>query len=180
MSTVVNPRAALKYEVEEFFFHEADLLDERRYEDWLELLADDIVYFMPIRRNVAFGEHGQHENTRQGEGISWFDDDKWTLSKRVEQIMTGFHYAEEPLSRVSHMISNVRITGAEPDDENATEVTASSRFLVYQNRVENDTSTFVGRRLDRLRRVGNSWQITRREILLEQNILQAKNLTTFF
>jgi 3-phenylpropionate/cinnamic acid dioxygenase small subunit len=176
----LSARAALKFEIEEFFFREADLLDERRFADWLDLLADDIVYFMPIRRNVAFGEHEAHENTRQGEGISWFDEDKWTLGKRVEQIMTGFHYAEEPLSRVSHLITNVRLTGADPDFENATEVTATSRFLVYQNRVEHDTSTFVGRRLDRLRRVGESWQITRREILLEQNILQAKNLTTFF
>lgn len=170
----------LKYEVERFLNHEAHLLDNRRYQEWLELLAEDIVYFMPMRRNVAFGEHDSHENTRQGEGISWFDEDKWTLGKRVEQILTGTHYAEEPLSRVTHMISNVSLLDIRPDAEDATEVTAGSCFLVYQNRVEYETSTFVGRRTDVLRLVGDSWKIAKREIILDQNVLMAKNLTTFF
>jgi 3-phenylpropionate/cinnamic acid dioxygenase small subunit len=98
----------LKQEIEEFLYWEADLLDGRKFREWLDLLADDLVYFMPIRRNVKFGEQDERENTRQGEGISWFDEDKWTVTKRVEQILTGVHYAEEPLSRVTHMVSNVR------------------------------------------------------------------------
>lgn len=171
---------ALKYEVERFLTYEAHLLDTRCYREWLDLLADDIVYFMPMRRNVAFGEHDANENTRQGEGISWFDEDKWTLGKRVEQILTGTHYAEEPLSRVTHMISNVRLIDVRPDMAQASAVTVGSCFLVYQNRVEYETSTFVGRRTDVLRRAGDGWQIARREIILEQNILMAKNLTTFF
>ncbi len=93
---------------------EADLLDQRMFREWLDLLADDLVYFMPIRRNVKFGQHAEKENTRQGEGISWFDEDKWTLGKRVEQILTGVHYAEEPLSRVTHMVSNVRLLEVAP------------------------------------------------------------------
>lgn len=170
----------LKYEIEEFLYHEADLLDQRRFKEWLELLAEDLVYFMPIRRNVKFGQHAERENTRQGEGISWFDEDKWTLTKRAEQILTGVHYAEEPLSRVTHMVSNVRLLEVVPDVENAQEVTVGCRFLVYQNRVEYETATFIGRRTDRLRRAGASWQIARRELLLEQNVLLAKNLSVFF
>jgi hypothetical protein len=99
----------LKADMEDFLYAEADLLDERRFRDWLNLLAEDLIYFMPIRRNVKFGQHAQRENTIQGSGISWFDEDKWTLTKRVDQILTGVHYAEEPLSRVSHMVSNVQI-----------------------------------------------------------------------
>ena len=91
----------LKADVEDFYFHEADLLDDRRFREWLDILADDITYFMPIRRNVKFGQHAARENTKMGEGISWFDEDKWTLTKRVEQILTGVHYAEEPLSDLS-------------------------------------------------------------------------------
>jgi 3-phenylpropionate/cinnamic acid dioxygenase small subunit len=170
----------LKQEIEEFLCHEADLLDQRRFGEWLELLAEDLVYFMPVRRNVKFGQHAARENTRQGEGISWFDEDKWTLTKRVEQIMTGVHYAEEPLSRVTHMVSNVRLLDATPSAEDAAEVTVGCRFLVYQNRVEYETALFVGRRTDRLRRTGDTWQIVRRELLLEQNVLLAKNLSVFF
>ena len=171
---------ALKYELEEWLYEEAELIDSRDYDAWLKLFTDDLIYFMPIRRNVKFGEHAERENTRQGEGISWFDEDKWTLTKRVEQIQTGFHFAEEPLSRVCHMVSNVRLVTVEPDAANATAATVSSRFLVYQNRVEYETYTFVGKRLDQFVRTNAGWQISRREITLDQNVLLAKNLSTFF
>ncbi|MCA6122150.1 3-phenylpropionate/cinnamic acid dioxygenase subunit beta [Bradyrhizobium sp. WSM 1704] len=170
----------LKADVEDFYYHEADLLDDRRFRDWLDLLTEDISYFMPIRRNVKFGQQAARENTKRGEGISWFDEDKWTLTKRVEQILTGVHYAEEPLSRITHMVSNVQIKGARPEVGAARELDATSRFLVYQNRVEYETYIFVGRRNDTLRLTDTGWKIARREILLEQNILLAKNLTTFF
>jgi 3-phenylpropionate/cinnamic acid dioxygenase small subunit len=170
----------LKADVEDFYYHEADLLDDRRFRDWLDLLTEDISYFMPIRRNVKFGQQAARENTKRGEGISWFDEDKWTLTKRVEQILTGVHYAEEPLSRITHMVSNVQIKGARPDVDAARELDVTSRFLVYQNRVEYETYIFVGRRNDTLRLTDSGWKIARREILLEQNILLAKNLTTFF
>ena len=48
-------RLLLTQEIAEFLYREADLLDERRYEDWLGLLAEDIRYWMPMRRNVKFG-----------------------------------------------------------------------------------------------------------------------------
>lgn len=170
----------LKADVEDLYFHEADLLDGRRFRDWLDMLADDISYFMPIRRNVKFGQHEARENTRMGEGISWFDEDKWTLTKRVEQILTGVHYAEEPLSRICHMVSNVQIKAVRPDLENPEELDVTSRFLVYQNRVEYETYTFVGKRNDTIRATASGWKIAKREIILEQNILLAKNLSMFF
>ena len=187
MSTAVEqpPRPGLawfqlKQEIEDFLYMEADLLDQRRFREWLDLLAEDLVYFMPIRRNVKFGQQAEKEETRQGEGISWFDEDKWTLGKRVDQILTGVHYAEEPLSRVAHMVSNVRLLDVRPDADNPSEVTLSCRFLVHQNRVEYETYTFIGRRTDVLRRNGASWLIARRELILEQNVLLAKNLSVFF
>jgi len=176
-----HPRyAALQAEVAEFLFQEAELIDDRRFREWLDLLEEDLVYFMPQRRNVKFGEHAARENTMLGQGISWFEEDKWTLGKRVEQIMTGVHYAEEPLSRVCHLVSNVRIVDAAPGLDDPQEVTVRSRFLVYQNRIEYENYTFIGKRTDVLRRRGESWGIARREIILDQNVLLAKNLSIFF
>jgi 3-phenylpropionate/cinnamic acid dioxygenase small subunit len=165
----------LKDQAEEFLYAEADLLDQRRFAEWLDLLADDLVYFMPLRRNVKHGQHAAHENTREGEDISWFEEDKWTLAKRVEQIQTGVHWAEEPLSRVCHMVSNVRILETRSDQE----IVVGSRFLVYQNRNEYENYTLVGKRTDTLRKVGGAWKLARREILLDQSVLLAKNLTVF-
>lgn len=170
----------LKADMEDFLYAEADLLDNRQFRDWLNLLADDMTYFMPIRRNVKFGQHAQRENTVQGSGISWFDEDKWTLTKRVDQILTGVHYAEEPLSRVCHMVSNVQVLGATPSLEAPQEVEVRCRFLVYQNRIEYETYIFVGKRTDLIRKTSDGWKIARREILLDQNVLLAKNLSTFF
>jgi 3-phenylpropionate/cinnamic acid dioxygenase small subunit len=170
----------LKQDVEEFLYQEADLLDARKFREWLDMLAEDLVYFMPIRRNVKFGEQDERENTRQGEGISWFDEDKWTVTKRVEQILTGVHYAEEPLSRVTHMVSNIRLLKVTPSVDDPLEVTVGSRFLVFQSRVEYENHTFIGRRTDILRRNGESWLIARRELILEQNVLLAKNLSILF
>jgi 3-phenylpropionate/cinnamic acid dioxygenase small subunit len=170
----------LKEEIEELLYEEADLLDQRRFGDWLAMLSDDVHYFMPMRRNVAFGTHAEKENTRAGQDISWFDEDKWTLSKRVDQIMTGIHWAEEPLSRLCHIVSNIRLLAVRPSADEPTEVEVGSRFLVYQNRVETETYIFVGRRSDLWRRSDAGWRLAKREILLEQNVLLAKNLTTFF
>ncbi len=181
LGPVRGPRwYALRQDIEDFLYMEADLLDQRMFREWLDLLDEDLVYFMPIRRNVKFGQHADKENTRQGEGISWFDEDKWTLGKRVEQILTGVHYAEEPLSRVTHMVTNVRLLEVAPSVEDPEEVVVSSRFLVQQNRVEYETNTFVGRRIDTLRKHADSWLIVRRELILDQNILMAKNLSILF
>jgi 3-phenylpropionate/cinnamic acid dioxygenase small subunit len=171
---------ALKEEIEEFLYHEAELLDERRFGEWLDVLADDLVYFMPLRRNVRFGEHAERENTRFGKDISWFEEDKWTLTKRVEQIQTGIHWAEEPLSRVCHLVTNIRLAEIVPSAEATETVVVRSRFIVYVNRVQTETDLHVGKRTDTLRRVSDGWRIARRELILDQNVLLSKNLTVFF
>ena len=171
-------RLLLKEEIEQFLYHEAELLDERRYEEWLALFAEDAQYFMPMRRNVPHDEP-EREFTRAGSDVNWFDEGKDTLTRRVKQILTGIHWAEEPPSRICHMISNVQVVSA-PSGAASGEVTVKSRFLVYRNRVETETDFLVGKREDVLRRVNGGWQIARRKIILDQNVLLAKNLTVFF
>src|ERR1051326_812093 len=172
-------RVLLTHEVAAFLYREAELLDERRYAEWLGLLADDIRYWMPMRRNVKFGE-GEREFTRETTDIAWFDEGKDTLTRRVRQIETGIHWAEEPQSRISHMVSNVQLLAVTPDAAAPREVVAKSRFLIYRNRVETETDLLVGKREDTLRRDGDGWLIARRKIVLDQNVLLTKNLTFFF
>ena len=167
-------RLLVRHEVEDFLYREAELLDERRYEEWLELFTDDARYFMPMRRNVPHDEP-EREFTREGLDVNWFDEGKDTLARRVQQIRTGIHWAEEPPSRICHMVSNVQILHASP-----TEIGVKSRFLVYRNRVETETDVLVGKREDLLRRANGSFRIARRKIVLDQSVLLAKNLTFFF
>jgi 3-phenylpropionate/cinnamic acid dioxygenase small subunit len=172
-------RLLLQQEIEEFLYREADLLDERRYEEWLALVAEDVRYWMPMRRNVKVGE-AEREFTRAGQDINWFDEGKETLTRRVKQILTGMHWAEEPVSRISHMVSNVRLLEVNPSIAEPAEVAVRCRFLVYRNRVETETDILVGKREDVLRRADGQWQIARRKIVLDQNVLLTKNLTFFF
>lgn len=167
---------ALTWEAERFLFREADLLDTRRYEDWLATLHENIVYFMPILRNARHNELAERELTREGVDISWFEEGKWTLSKRIEQIRTGLHFAEEPVSRVTHHVSNVYVSGV---TEGSSEISVSSRILVRQNRNQHESMVLSGRRNDVLQVVGGQWQLRRREIILTENVLSVKMLTTF-
>jgi 3-phenylpropionate/cinnamic acid dioxygenase small subunit len=134
---------------------------------------------MPMRRNVKFGEL-EREFTREGQDINWFDEGKDTLTRRVQQILTGVHWAEEPLSRICHMVSNIQILQVRPSVLEPIEVTVKCRFLIYRNRVETETDILVGKREDVLQRVSGRWRIAQRKIILDQSVLQAKNLTFFF
>ena len=165
----------LAQEVHEFLCAEADLLDERRYEEWLDLLTDDISYWVPMRRNVQFG-HWDTENTRQGRDMNWFDEGKATLRLRIKQITSGVHWVEEPSPRVSRMISNVHAIRATPSLEEPEEVSVKYRILIYRNRLEDSTDIFAGKREDVLRKVDGEWKICKRTMLLDQSVLLAATM----
>ena len=167
-------RVLLLAEVSDFLYREADLLDERRYEEWLDLLADDYQYAVPLRMNVMYDDVTAREDTRAGSEICWFDEGKATAELRVAQLATGKHWAEEPVSRVAHLVTNIRLESVE-----LPEVDLSCRFVVYRNRVADETDFLVGRRKDRLRKTSDGWRVVRRELLLDQSVLLAKNLSVF-
>jgi 3-phenylpropionate/cinnamic acid dioxygenase small subunit len=168
-------RLLFEREIENFLYREAELLDDRRYNDWIELIADDIHYHMPVRRNIKFGDHAR-ENTDSESEISWFDEGKRTLSGRVRQINTGLHWAEEPVSRIRHLITNVQV-----GELNGDEVPVRSNFYVWTNRLRDEVNMFVGTRHDILRRDSETgFKIAKRLILLDQNVLLSKVITTFF
>jgi 3-phenylpropionate/cinnamic acid dioxygenase small subunit len=168
----------LMREIEDFLYREADLLDEREFLAWLELLTDDVSYWMPMRKNLAFSDLAR-EMTGEDD-IAWLHDDKETLTKRVQQLLTGVHWIEEPMSRVTHMVSNIRLQNPLISIGEGESFTVTSRFLVYRNRLETETDVFVGRRHDTLRREGGALKIAGRKIIIEQNVLLAKTLTVFF
>lgn len=169
----------LQREIEQFLFAEAALIDDQRFAEWLDLLHEDFRLFTPITRNVRYDRLGS-ERTREKQDICWFDEGKDTVAQRVAQIATGLHWAEEPRSRTTHLITNVRMTDISPDIAGVQSVTAASAFLLYRNRVHVEADYLIGRRIDVLCRAGDSWKVLRREVNLAQSVLLAKNLTSFF
>lgn len=79
----IQENMLLQHEVEQFLYHEARLLDERKFDDWLALLTDDVHYWMPIRRTTTVREIDD-EFTKPG-AMAFFDDDKKYLEIRVKK-----------------------------------------------------------------------------------------------
>lgn len=170
------------FEVEQLYYEEAELLDEGRYVDWLEMFADDLEYWMPTRSNRLRRQQALSVAAR-GEA-AFYDETKESLSWRIRRFDSGMAWAEDPPSRTRHLITNIRVrhlNSAEFPGFTEADLLADSAFLVYRNRLEREHGIFAGKRTDVLRRVGSDQLlVARREILLDQNVLLAKNISTFF
>ena len=173
MAAGLDERIRLQYEVEQFLYMEADLLDSRRYRDWLALLTDDVRYWMPVRRTTTAREVDR-EFTKPG-GVAFFDDDKAMLTMRVDRLAGGGAWAEDPPSRTRRLVANVRIVEVEGD-----ELTVGSNFHLYRTRLNSEEDQWLGRREDRLRRVDGAFRLARRHIFLEQTVILSQNLSSLF
>jgi len=169
------------FEVEQFYYEEAELLDDGRFADWLELLADDLDYWMPTRTNRLRRQQALSIAAR-GEA-AFYDETKESLAWRIRRFDSGMAWAEDPPSRTRHLITNVVVRHVDPSQHrefSVDDLEVRSAFLVYRNRLQREENLFAGRRTDILRRVSAGLQVARRVVLLDQNVLQAKNISTFF
>jgi 3-phenylpropionate/cinnamic acid dioxygenase small subunit len=163
----------LWYELMQFYVREAWLLDDRKFRDWLELFTDDAFYFMPRRRNVQRKDLAR-ELSEVGD-LAIFEDDKTYLTMRVDRLDTGMAWAEDPPSRTRHLVGNLVV---EPLPNR--EVKAKTAFILYRSHHETDENIFAGSREDTLRQVDGQWKIAQRIIVLDANVILAKNLSVFF
>ena len=164
----------LRRQIEDFYYLEAELLDERKLREWFNLLTEDVRYWMPLRHNTMERPSDVVEELSQpGDGY-YFDDDIKSLKIRVERAYSKIAWAEVPPSRTRHLIGNLV---AEPLDNG--EVRAKTAFLVYRSHLETDHQLLAGSREDVLRRVNGAWKIAKRTILLDANVLLDKNLSIF-
>jgi 3-phenylpropionate/cinnamic acid dioxygenase small subunit len=173
-------------EVEQFLYREARLLDDRKFHDWLTLFTDDVRYWMASRTNrypksskaIAILDPDRYveDDIGREDELAILDETKETLSGRVARLDTGMAWAEDPPSRTRHMISNIEV---EPGDVES-ELRVYSNFIVYRSRAETEQDFYVGARQDVLRRVDGAWKIAHRKLILDQNVLLAKNVSIFF
>jgi 3-phenylpropionate/cinnamic acid dioxygenase small subunit len=164
----------VRREIEDFLYFEAALLDDRKLREWLDLLTDDVRYWMPIRHNTLERPREiTDELSQPGEGY-YFDDNKESLRLRVERVYSKSAWSELPPSRTRHLITNIRVMNT-----GGNEMEVYSNFLVYRTRQETDLDLFVGTRQDLLRRFNGGFKIARRTIILDQAVLDAKNISVF-
>jgi 3-phenylpropionate/cinnamic acid dioxygenase small subunit len=171
-AATLTVQQALWFELMQFYIREAWLLDERRFKEWLDLFTDDLLYFMPRRKNVPRRE-AQRELTQLGD-LAILEEDKRYLEMRVARLETGMAWAEDPPSRTRHLIGNL-----EASRRDNGEAETRTAFLVYRSHLETDAQLLSGYREDVLREVNGSWKVARRTIVLDANVLLDKNLSVF-
>lgn len=86
-------------ELVKFVRHEARLLDERRFDDWYELFADDGYYWVPATP-------GQTDPHLQN---SLAYEDKFLLKLRVERLKSPQAYSQKPESRCHHLLQEPEV-----------------------------------------------------------------------
>ena len=132
-------------EVEQFLFRQADLLDERRWGDFIELFADDGLYWMPASPEQTTGE-----------GVpSIFYEDRNLMTVRMKRVTHPHAWSQSAMWGTSHLVSNVAI---EKDDPRTGEITVRSRFHMMEFR--RDVSRhFAGTYRHRLAKTKDGYRI---------------------
>lgn len=106
---------------ERFLQHEARLLDEGKFDDWLALFTPDGCYWVPSEPD----QENPHDT------VSLIYDDRRLLETRVRRLASPRIYSQEPRSRTSRIVSNVSI-----EDGDNTACTVRSKFLMVEYRRE--------------------------------------------
>lgn len=171
MTTLSRVDRVLQQDIQEFMVREALAVDERRFRDWLDFLAEDITYDVPLR--VVREDLADWELSPTGR---IFQDTKETLEVRVRRLETDFAWAEQPPSRTRHYVTNVLVDHGEKTDEFAV----TSYCLIYRSRGDSIEPNLVSVfRKDLLRKHRDSFLIARRWAALDQAVVNAHNLSIF-
>ncbi len=141
----LQQRMELQYEIEQFLYAEAAMLDGREYRAWLDLWTEDCSYWMPIRRTVTLSDIDR-EFTKRGD-MSFYDDDKQALAMRVAKMESGSSWSEDHATPHAPYRRQCPVsTGRERrGDEQTTSTLPSSSTAAVSIRSE---SMWVGRRVD--------------------------------
>ena len=141
-------RAAVEY----FLYTEALMLDEKRYSEWVDLFSEDAIYWVPA--NSFDNDPSDH--------VALIYDDYPRLKERLARMEHPFFWSQDPPSRTSRLIGNVRVL-----ETGDTEVLVESRFQMLELR--RNTRHFAGTCHHRLVRTGDTWKIRRKSVYLISN-----------
>jgi 3-phenylpropionate/cinnamic acid dioxygenase small subunit len=143
-----------------FLFHEAELLDGRRFEEWLALYTDDAIYWIP-----------QGEETDHTHHVSIAYDDRRRLHERVVRLASGFAFSQDPPSRTCHVVGNVRVVGEVDGD-----LDVRSNLMLAEMR-RGAQRVYAGDVSHRLVPTGESFMVRAKTVRLINSDIPLSNLT---
>jgi len=165
MTKAADPGAVTRAEVEDLLYHEAELLDSWRLDDWMTLLTDDCSYYVPPNDKPD----ADHRFT-----LFTIADDIVRLRERVIRLKDPNCHAEYPPSHTRRLITNVRITGSDGDT-----ISVSANFAIFRHRRNEPPRQFVGRYRHRLRQTPDGLKIAERRAILDAEELGPMGSVSF-
>lgn len=151
--------------VEDLFFHEAELLDAWKLDEWLTLLTEDAAYYVPPN---------DKPDADARYALFTIADDMLRLKERIIRLKDPNCHAEYPHSRTRRLISNVRVKDVNGDNAKAT-----ANFIVYRHRRNEPPRVFAGHYVYKLRRVGSELKIAERRAVLDAEELGSMGAVSF-
>ena len=150
-------------EAERLVASEGRLLDICAWDDWLDLYAEDALYWVPSWRNEA-----EPTSSPDNEISLIYYEGRQALVDRVWRLKSGLSPASIPLRRTAHLASNVLLQ--QPLDDAATSVTAS--FAVHHFDPKRQTQhVLFGQYEYAFRLIGQAWRIARKKTLLANDLI---------
>jgi 3-phenylpropionate/cinnamic acid dioxygenase small subunit len=130
-------------EVEAFLFRQAELLDGKRWQDFIDLFTPDGVYWMPA----------SPEQTTWDGVPSIFAEDRNLMTVRMKRLNHPHAWSQAPLWGTSHLVGNVML-----EKEEGGEIVVRSRFHMMEFR-RDQSRHFAGTYRHRLRRKDGGFEI---------------------
>ncbi|TVV77098.1 3-phenylpropionate/cinnamic acid dioxygenase subunit beta [Sphingomonas solaris] len=155
----------------ETLYDEAAALDERRFDDWIVMLAEDLTYTAPVRVT----RNGPNKDRDVMRTMMHFDDNYASILMRTGRLAKSA-WAEDPPSRTRRFVTNVRMA----ECETAGEYEVVSYLYVERSRLDNpENETTSCERRDIWRLADGGYRLSRREIIVDQSTLGMSNFAIF-
>ena len=154
-----------------FLAEEAAMLDAQCWDEWLGVLHPEIRYVMPVRVTTSIGT-----GYDALDDMAHFDEDLYSLRKRVERLQTEHAWTEDPPSRTRHVVTNVRtFADGEGDD-----IRVESSLVLLRSRGDTRPLEVVSAtRHDTLTQTPEGWRLRARRIMVDESVLRTQNLAIF-
>jgi benzoate/toluate 1,2-dioxygenase subunit beta len=144
LARAINGHHSAQHAVEQFLYRQADLLDTKRWEEWIGLFTDDGIYWMPPEPTYQ---------TWDGTPAI-FAEDKNLMRVRMGRVLHPDAWSQRPLWGTNHVVSNVIIENESPNGD----VIARSRFHMMELR-RDDVRHFAGSYMHQLKKTKEGYRI---------------------
>lgn len=175
----------LQLDIEQFYYREARMLDNRQYQQWFALLTEDMRYIIPSRTNpmVNNRERGTEEMISVERELEGEDSDGCPIREegylqmmiRVERAFKMNSWSENPPARTRRIVGNVEIIADEGD-----KLTVYTNFHMHYARPGSNNFLYAGQRRDTLLKADGSYKLVRREVILDYANVDYPTLGLFF